>query len=163
MKTNQNKTNVTPEKDVMTSANQTHGGYKLTPLVASQQGRANQHEPACFGLSSPWSFPSRSSNPTIGGGRGWALYVPFIGGGAIKRSPPGDVFLLTPTGMSLVWGKLVHPLTGYSIPPPKGALLVTPPMQWGIYFDHSLPPPYRWIARSGIPLHAVFQPWLSLQ
>ena len=33
---------------------------KFAPLVASQQWRANQHEPACFGLSSPWSFPSRS-------------------------------------------------------------------------------------------------------
>ena len=43
--------------------------------------------------------------------------------------------------MSLVWGKLVHPLTGYSIPPPEGALLVVPPTQWGIYFDHPLPPP----------------------
>ena len=85
--------------------------------------------------------PRFLSNPTIGGGRGWALCVPFIEGGAIERAPPGDVFLLTPTGMSLVWGKLVHPLTGYSIPPPKGALLVTPPMQWGIYFDHPLPPP----------------------
>ena len=45
---------------VMTSANQTPGGYKFAPLVARQQGRANQHEPACFGLPSPWSFPSRS-------------------------------------------------------------------------------------------------------
>ena len=52
-KTKQNKRNVTPEKDVMTSANQTPGGHKFAPLVASQQGRANQHEPACFGLSSP--------------------------------------------------------------------------------------------------------------
>ena len=62
MKTKQNKTNVTPEKDVMTSANQTPGGHKFAPVVAikSQQGRANQHEPACFGLSSPWPFPSRS-------------------------------------------------------------------------------------------------------
>ena len=34
----------------MASANQTPGGYKFVPLVASQQGRANQHEPACFGL-----------------------------------------------------------------------------------------------------------------
>ena len=50
-KAKQNKTNVTPEKDVMTSANQTPGGHKFAPLVASQQGRANQHEPACFGLS----------------------------------------------------------------------------------------------------------------
>ena len=44
----------------MTSANQTPGRYKFALLVASQQGRANQHEPACFGLSSPWSFLSRS-------------------------------------------------------------------------------------------------------
>ena len=54
-----NKTNVTPEKDVIASANQTPGGCKFAPLVA-KQGRANQHEPACFGLSSPRSFPSRS-------------------------------------------------------------------------------------------------------
>ena len=59
-KTKQNKTKVTPKKGVMASANQTPGGYKFAPLVASQQGRANQHEPACFGLSSAWSFPSRS-------------------------------------------------------------------------------------------------------
>ena len=49
-KAKQNKINVTPEKDVMTSANQTPGGHKFAPLMASQQGRANQHEPACFGL-----------------------------------------------------------------------------------------------------------------
>ena len=54
------KTKVTPEKDAMASANQTPGGYKFAPLVASQQGRANQHEPASFGLSSPWFLPSRS-------------------------------------------------------------------------------------------------------
>ena len=34
-KTKQNKTNVTPRIDVMTSANQTPGGYKFAPLVAS--------------------------------------------------------------------------------------------------------------------------------
>ena len=55
-KTKQKKTNVTPEKDVMTSAKQTPGGPKFAPLVASQQGRANQNEPACFGLSSSWPF-----------------------------------------------------------------------------------------------------------
>ena len=60
-KTKQNKTKVTLEKDAMVSANQTPGGeYKFAPVVASHQGRANQHGPACFGLSSPWSFPSRS-------------------------------------------------------------------------------------------------------
>ena len=52
----------TKEKDGMTSADQTPGGYKFAPLVAinSQQWRANQHESACFGLSSRWSFPSSS-------------------------------------------------------------------------------------------------------
>ena len=55
-----NETSVTSEKDGTTSANQTPGGYKFAPLLASQQWRANQHEPACFGLSSPRSFPSRS-------------------------------------------------------------------------------------------------------
>ena len=39
-----NKTNVTPEKD-MTSTNQTTGGYKFAPHVASQLRRANQYEP----------------------------------------------------------------------------------------------------------------------
>ena len=34
-KAKQNKTNVTPEKDVMTSANQTPGGHKFAPLMAS--------------------------------------------------------------------------------------------------------------------------------
>ena len=44
-KTKQNKTNLTSEKDAMTSANQTPGGYKLAPLVASQQKRReNQHD-----------------------------------------------------------------------------------------------------------------------
>ena len=59
----QSKTKVMPEKDVMTSANQTPRGYKFAPLVVSQQGRANQHEPACFGLSSHWSFASGSGIP----------------------------------------------------------------------------------------------------
>ena len=52
----QNKTGVTPEKNVMTSSTQTPGEYKFAPLVASQQGRADQHEPACFKLSLTWSF-----------------------------------------------------------------------------------------------------------
>ena len=51
---------VTPEKDIMISANQAPGGYTFAPIVTSQQGRANQHKPACFGLSSAWPFPSRS-------------------------------------------------------------------------------------------------------
>ena len=59
-KTKQNKINVTPEKDDVTSANQTPGGFKFSPPVACQQWRANQHEPVSFGLSCPWSFPSRS-------------------------------------------------------------------------------------------------------
>ena len=35
-KTKENKTNITPEKNDMTSANQTLGRYKFAPLVASQ-------------------------------------------------------------------------------------------------------------------------------
>ena len=62
-KTKQNRISVTPEKDLMTSVSQTPGEYKFVQLVASQQGRANQHEPACFGLSSPRSFPPRSGIP----------------------------------------------------------------------------------------------------
>ena len=38
-----------------------HVEYKFVPLVANQLWRANQHEHACFGLSSPpWSFPLHS-------------------------------------------------------------------------------------------------------
>ena len=40
-KTKQNKVSVIPEEDVITSANQRPRGYKFTPLVASQQARAN--------------------------------------------------------------------------------------------------------------------------
>ena len=58
----QNKRNKHQRKNAMASASQTPGGYKFAPLVASQQGRANQNEP-CFGLSSSWFFPSRSGIP----------------------------------------------------------------------------------------------------
>ena len=46
----------------MTTANKTKtpGGQTFAPLVANQLWRASHHEHACFGLSSPWSFPSRS-------------------------------------------------------------------------------------------------------
>ena len=59
-KRNKNKTNVTTEKDGMTSVNQTPGGYKFAPLVADQLWQANRPGHACFGLSSPRSFLSRS-------------------------------------------------------------------------------------------------------
>ena len=63
-KTKQNKRN-TRERRHGISGNQTPGGHKFAPHVASQQGRANQHEPACFGLSSHRSFPSRSGIPLL--------------------------------------------------------------------------------------------------
>ena len=90
-KRSKTKTNVTPsEKDVMASADQTPGGYKFASFVASQQGRANQHEPACFGLSSSWSFPSRSGIPECfndWGGRG---YDDSFTGEVTKTTPSGD-------------------------------------------------------------------------
>ena len=55
MKTKENKT----EKGKMASV-KIPGGCKFAPLVANQLWRANQHEQACFGLSSPESFPSCS-------------------------------------------------------------------------------------------------------
>ena len=61
-KTKQNKkqSNVTQEKYKTIFSNQTPGGYKFVPLVANHLWQANQVEHACFGLSCPWSFPSRS-------------------------------------------------------------------------------------------------------
>ena len=76
-KTKQNKRN-TREKNVMASANRTSGGYQFAPLVASQQGRANQHEPAYFGLSSSWSFPSRSGIPLRAVVQPWFILQRFI-------------------------------------------------------------------------------------
>ena len=55
--TKQNKTNITPDKDNTASAWRM---YKFAPHVATQLWRANQHEPASFRLSSPWSYPSCS-------------------------------------------------------------------------------------------------------
>ena len=90
-KTKQNKTNVRPEKDVTTPANQTPGGYKFAPLVASQKRRASQHEPACFALSSLWSFPSRSSITTAC--RSPALAFPAAIDFAIKCPAPRSAVL----------------------------------------------------------------------
>ena len=59
----QNKRNTRERRHDILSANQTPGGHKFAPLVASQQGRANEPEPACFGLSSLWCFPSRLGIP----------------------------------------------------------------------------------------------------
>ena len=59
----QNKRNTREKTPWHLFANQTPGGYKFASLVASQQGRANQHELPCFGLSSSWFFPSRSGIP----------------------------------------------------------------------------------------------------
>ena len=60
-KAEQNKRNTRPEKNVMTSL-QTKRPQDTSSrhlwLVNKPCWRANQHEPACFGLSSPWSFPS---------------------------------------------------------------------------------------------------------
>ena len=127
-KTKQNKTNATPEKAVMTSANQTPGGHKFRPLVASQQGRANQHEPACFGLSSPWSFPSRSGIPL----HAVASLIVFSAPThfAIKCSAPCSAVLRhSPSFWAAVvhWSALTskalrssrkHPMHSFSWPPP---------------------------------------------
>ena len=88
-----NKINVTPEKDDMTSADQTPGGYKFAPLVAinSQQGRANQHEQAWFGLFSPWFSSSRSGIPLHGVGQPWLSLQRSIC--LMKRSAPCSAVL----------------------------------------------------------------------
>ena len=85
----------------MTSANQTPGGHKFAPLVASRQGRANQHEPACFGLSSPWSFPSRSGIPLHSPALFFSAAIHF----AMKRSAPCSAVLRHPPPS---WAAVVH-------------------------------------------------------
>ena len=57
-KQNKNKGNINERRHGICKPNAR--GMQFAPLVASPQVRANQHEPACFGLSSPWSFPLRS-------------------------------------------------------------------------------------------------------
>ena len=60
-KTKQNKTNVTAEKYVMTYLQIIkHPEDTISRHLWLEQGRANQHGRACFGLSSSWSFPLRS-------------------------------------------------------------------------------------------------------
>ena len=69
--------------------------------------------------------------------------------------------------MSLVWGKIVHPLTGYSILHPGGALLVTSPPEKGTYYAHPLPPPivgllFPSAVRALIFIERSIHPFLSL-
>ena len=54
------KTNVTQERrqDICKPNAQR---IQVRALMASQLWRANQHEPSCFGLYSPWFLPSQSS------------------------------------------------------------------------------------------------------
>ena len=47
----------------MASANQTPGGYNFAPIGASQQGRANQHDLACFGALMPKALTSSRKHP----------------------------------------------------------------------------------------------------
>ena len=112
----------------MASADQTPGGYKLAPPVASQQGRANQREPACFGLSSPWSFPSRS-----GICRSPALVFSATIHFAMKCSAPCSAVLRhSPSSWAAVvhWSALMpeamrssrkHPVYSFSWPPTQPA------------------------------------------
>ena len=55
--TKQNKRNA---KEIQHDVCKPPGRYEFAPLKANQPWRANQHEHACFGLPSHWSFPSRS-------------------------------------------------------------------------------------------------------
>ena len=115
-KRSKTKTNVTPEKDAIASANKTPGGYKFTPLVASQQGRANRHESACFGLSSSWSFPSRSFGHTTAC-RSSALAFSATIHFAMKCSAPCSVVLRhSPSSWAAVfhWSALMPKALGSS-------------------------------------------------
>ena len=81
------------------------------------------------------------------------IICPLVsGGGVIKRPPPEDIFKQTPAGMSLVWGKLVHLLTGYSIPHPGRPFMVTSPCNTG-YFSSIPSPPKRWIV---LPVRVIY-------
>ena len=56
-KTKQNKRHTRESRHSIYEPPERHDS---APLVTNQLWRANQHDPACFGLSCPWSFPSRS-------------------------------------------------------------------------------------------------------
>ena len=114
----------------MTSANPRPGGYKFAPLVASQQGRANQHEHACFELSSPWSVSSRFDI------RLHAVVQPWL---SLQRSilPRNVPSLVTPfcaipprPGLAVHWSALIpkalrssrkHLIYSFSWPPTQPA------------------------------------------
>ena len=125
----QNRTDVTPEKGVITSANQTPGGHKFAPLVGSQQGRANQPSPLALGLSSPWSFPSRSGIPLH------AVVQPlfFLQRSILPRNVPPLVLRHFPSSWAAVvhWSALMpkalrssrkHPIHSFSWPPTQPAI-----------------------------------------
>ena len=115
----------------MTSANQTAGGYKFAPLVASQQGRANQHEPAYFGLSSPWVLPVTFGHATAC--RSPALASSAAIHFAMKCSAPCSAVLRRPPSSWAAvahWSALMskylrlprkHPIDYFSCPPPQPA------------------------------------------
>ena len=104
----------------------------FAPPVASPQGRANQHEPACFGLSSSSSFPSRSGIPLH------AVYSPALLFSAtihfaMKCSAPCSAALRhSPSSWAAVvhWSALMpkalrssrkHPIHSFSWPPTQPA------------------------------------------
>ena len=88
----------------MISASQTPRGYKFAPLVASQQGRANQHEPACF----VWAILSLVLPVTFGhttACRSPALAFSAAIHFAMKCSAPCSAVLRHPRSS---WAAVVH-------------------------------------------------------
>ena len=148
----------------MSSANQTPGEYKFAPLVASQQGRANQHKPACFGLSSPWSSLSRSGLPL-----GVAIGAPAYRRTIERRAAASTKALRRKTKQNKTNVTSEKDAMSSANQTPgeyKFAPLVA--SQQGRANQHEpacfgLSSPWSSLSRSGLPLHAVVQPWLSLQ
>ena len=115
----------------MASANRMPGEYKFAPLVAGQQGRANQHERACFGLSSSLVLPVTFGHTTAC--RSLALVFPAAIHFAMKCFAPCSAVLRhSPSSWAAVihWSALMpkvlrssrkHPIHSFSCTPTQPA------------------------------------------
>ena len=124
-KTKQNKTNVTPEKNAMTSANQTPRGYKNAPLMASY----NKGERNCVKMKSrlvakgfsqvagidyiETTSPSPSAAPvnmrvTVANEKGLPVYHLDVSQASVQAPLSEEILMRLPPGCGELTGKIVR-------------------------------------------------------